>query len=73
MNTVARLQELSLRIDQLESSGDWLAQVLEDRDDAAHQTANLISTLADDIRFRLLDLVTELEKQIVISSRTLSN
>ncbi len=69
MDTVGKLQEISLRLDHLQSSGEWLARSLVHQDSAASQTGTLISVLAEDIRQRLLDLVTELEKQVFISHR----
>lgn len=69
MNTVEKLQEISLRLDHLEASGEWLARSLVHQDSAASQTGALVSVLADDIRGRLLDLVTELEKQIAVAGR----
>ncbi len=70
MDTIRRLQELSERIDHIEHSGDWLSSAMEGYDAPVSQTGSLISSLAEDIRFRLIELVTELEKQIVFSSRT---
>lgn len=69
MDTVGKLQEISLRLDHLEASGEWLARSLVHQDTAASQTGTLVTVLAEDIRQRLLELVTELEKQIVVSSR----
>lgn len=70
MDTIRRLQELSMRIDHLENAGEWLSTVLEDYDGPAASTGNLISSLAEDIRYRLIELVTELEKQIAVGNRT---
>ena len=69
MDTVQKLHEISLRLEHIESSGEWLARSLVHQDSAAAQTGTLVSVLAEDIRNRLLDLVTELEKQIVVSAR----
>ena len=69
MDTVSKLQEISLRLDHMQASGEWLARSLVLQDNAAAQTGTLISVLADDIRQRLLELVTELEKQIFVSHR----
>jgi hypothetical protein len=71
--SIERLQEISLRLDHLEASGEWLARALVHVDSAASQTGSLISVLAEDIRERLLELVTELEKQIVVSQRSPSH
>lgn len=71
MDTMTKLQELSLRLDHLENSGDWLSRTMCDRDDVAAQTGTLVVKLAEDIRYRMLELVTELEKQIVLSNRVL--
>ncbi len=69
MDTVFKLEEISLRLDHVESSGQWLSQILAGSDVTLSEAANLISTLADDIRGRLLDLITELEKQLETTSR----
>jgi hypothetical protein len=71
MDTVGKLQEISLRLDHMQSSGEWLARSLVHQDSAASQTGTLICVLADDIRQRLLELVTELEKQIFVSHRVM--
>ena len=68
--SIERVQDISLRIEQLENTGEWLSRVVEGYDPSAAQAAVLITSLAEDIRARLLDLVTELEKQIVITART---
>ena len=70
MDTVKQLQEIALRLDHLESAGDWIARTQVEADSSASHTGSLISVLADDVRKRMLDLVAELEKQIFISNRT---
>lgn len=72
MDNVSKLHEISLRIDQVESSGEWIARTLANSDVPASQAGSLICALAEDIRTKLLDLVTELEKQIVVNNRTLN-
>lgn len=69
MESLEKLQEISMRIDHLESAGDWLARSMANIDGAASHTGTLVTVLAEDIRARIMDLVTELEKQIVVSAR----
>ena len=69
MDTVKQLQEIALRLDHLESAGDWIARSQIERDSAASHTGTLISVLADDVRKMMLELVSNLETQIFISSR----
>lgn len=61
MDTVEKLHEISLRLDHMYSSGEWLARSLVHADGAASQTGTLITVLVEDVRARLLELVTELE------------
>jgi hypothetical protein len=70
VDSVKKIQEIAMRLDHLESAGEWIALTQIDQDTPASQTGSLISALADDIRKRVLDLVSELEKEIYISSRT---
>ena len=69
MDTVAKLHEICLRLDHIESAGSWLARSLVHTDSSAAQTGILVSVLSDDIRERLIELVTELEKQVAITHR----
>ena len=68
MDTISKLQEISLRLDHIENAGEWLARALVHTDSAGSQTGSLITALADDIRERLLALITELEKSAVVES-----
>ena len=61
MDTVSKLHEITLRLDHMYSSGEWLARSLVHCDNAASQTGTLITVLVEDVRERLLELVTELE------------
>lgn len=69
MDSLEKLQEISLRLDHMQAAGDWLARSLVHTDSAASQTGTLISVLVEDIRTRLLELVTELEKEIAVLHR----
>ena len=73
MDSVQKLQEISLRLDHLQSAGDWLARSLVHVDGAASHTGSLVTVLAEDIRTRLLELVAELEKQAYLTQRELAN
>ena len=70
IDTIARLHDISSRLDHLENSAEWIARTMEDMDPATSQTGSLISLLADDIRDRIMELVTELEKQVVVFGAT---
>lgn len=69
VNTVEKLQEISLRLDHLESAGEWIARSMVHVDSTASHTGSLVTVLADDIRLRVLELVTELEKIAVVATR----
>jgi hypothetical protein len=71
MDSLEKLQEISLRLDHLQSAGEWLARSLVHTDSAASHTGTLITVLTEDVRQRLLDLVTELEKQAYLSLRNI--
>ena len=64
MDTVSRLEEIALRLDHLDSMGEWLNQILAGKDPSLAQTGALISTLAEDIRLRLLETITALESEL---------
>ena len=66
MDTIAKLQEISHRLDHLEASAEWIVRGTELIDPTTAHTAALISLLADDLRDRIVDLVTDLEKQVVV-------
>lgn len=63
---VNKLHELSLRIDQIQSAGEWLARALVHTDASASQTGSLISVLADDVRSKLIELVSQLETEAIM-------
>lgn len=69
MESLSKLQEITLRLDHLESAGDWLARALVHTDAGASHTGTLVTVLADELRSRILELVTELEKELVIHNR----
>ena len=69
MDSTEKIEEISLRLDHLYSAGEWLARSLVHVDSSASHTGTLVTVLAEDIRSRLLELVTELEKQIVVAQR----
>ena len=71
MESVEKLQEISLRLDHMQAAGEWLARSLVHTDSAASHTGTLITVLTEDIRGRLLELITELETQAFISGREL--
>ena len=66
MDTISKLQEISLRLDQIDQTAEWLSQSLEERDPAMAQAGTLMSALSDDIRLRVLELVSELETRVAM-------
>lgn len=69
MDSVSKLQDIAFRLDQIGVSGEWLANVLSASDRSAASTGMLIATLAEDVRVRLLELVTELEREVLVAQR----
>ena len=65
MDSLLKLQEISLRLEQLESAGDWIARSLVHIDNVASHTGSLVTLLAEDVRERILNLVTEMEKETI--------
>lgn len=68
MDSLSKLQEISLRLEQVESAGDWLARTLVHVDSAASHTGSLVSLLAEDIRERILNLITEIEQEAILKN-----
>ena len=64
-HALSKVQEICLRLDHLESAGDWLSRALVHSDAAGSHTGTLVTVLAEEIREKLLDLVAEIEKQTV--------
>lgn len=64
MNTFDKIHDITVRLDNLENLGDWLARALVHVDPAASQTGSLITVLSSDIRDKLIHLVTELESEL---------
>lgn len=61
MNTVAKLVEISSRIDHLEQAAQWIARETVHSDNGLSQTGTLITVLADEVRERLFELIKEIE------------
>lgn len=68
MNTLDKLRELTQRLEHLDHTGEWLAETLSGKDEVVAQTGKLITTLSEDIRYRIIELVTELEKQALLTA-----
>lgn len=64
METMRQLTEITSRIEHLENSSEWIARETVHSDNAVSQTATLITVLIDDLRERILHLVTDLERGI---------
>ncbi len=73
MDTISKLQEISLRLDQIDQTSDWLAQCLEELDPAMSQAGTMVAALSDDVRMRVLELVSELENQVAMISAELES
>lgn len=70
MDTLKQIEDITSRIDQIVSAGDWIQQNNSETDEVSAQTGCLVSVLADDIRKRVFDLITELERQLYITTKT---
>lgn len=68
MDTVTKLQEIALRLDHVESAGEWLARSMVHVDEVASQTGSLLTVLADDLRQRVIEIVSELETALIESA-----
>lgn len=62
-DTIARLLEISSKIDHLQNSAEWVAKETVHQDATISQTATLIYVIAEDIREQLCELVQSLEKE----------
>jgi hypothetical protein len=62
MNTLAQILDIASRIDHLGSCAEWIARETVHTDNAISQTGTLISVLAEDIREKITNLVSELEQ-----------
>jgi hypothetical protein len=71
MNSFDKLHEICSRLDHIEHSSEWIARSMVHVDSGASQTGSLINVLADEIRERVLDLITDLEKEIIDTHGTL--
>ena len=62
MNTLAQILEIASRLDHLGSCAEWIARETVHTDNSISQTSTLISVLAEDIREKITNLVSELEQ-----------
>ena len=62
MNTLAQILDIASRIDHLGGCAEWIARETVHTDNAISQTGTLISVLAEDIREKITNLVSELEQ-----------
>ena len=61
MDTIAKLMDISSRLEHLENSAEWITRETVNTDGALAQTGTLITVLADDIREKVCELVQYLE------------
>jgi len=62
MNTLAQILEIASRLDHLGSCAEWIARETVHTDNSLSQTGTLMSVLAEDIREKITNLVSELEQ-----------
>jgi hypothetical protein len=62
MNSLAQILDIASRIDHLGSCAEWIARETVHTDNAISQTGTLISVLAEDLREKITNLVSELEQ-----------
>ena len=62
MNSLSQILDIASRIDHLGSCAEWIARETVHTDNAISQTSTLISVLAEDIREKITNLVSELEQ-----------
>jgi hypothetical protein len=62
MNSLAQLLEIASRIDHLGGCAEWIARETCHTDNSVSQTGTLIAVLAEDIREKITNLVSELEQ-----------
>jgi len=61
---MAKLHQITLKLDQLGSTGEFLARALASQDQSWSQSSTLILTLAEDVREEVLQLIQSLERSI---------
>lgn len=63
MDTNDIIHRLCLKLDQIESSGEWLTRTNVHESNSSCQTATLIQVLAEEVREELIKLVVQLEEE----------
>ena len=63
MDTLKKVEEISVRLDHLATAGEWINRALHESDSSAAKTGELIAALTEDVRELLLKLVTDLEER----------
>lgn len=66
IDTVSELQDIVLRLDYLESTGDWISRSQARQDPPLSEAGELVVKLATDLKKRVMALVAELEKELFI-------
>lgn len=62
MHTLAKVLDISSRLDHLSNCADWIARETVHTDNTLSQTGTLMTVLVEDLRERINELVTELEE-----------
>jgi hypothetical protein len=61
MDTLAKLMEISSRLEHLEGVAQWITKETVHTDNVISQSGTLILTIADDLREKVYQIVRELE------------
>lgn len=62
MDTLEKLIDISSRIDHLENAAEWIARETVHSDQGISQTGTLICVLAEELREKLSQIFTEVER-----------
>jgi hypothetical protein len=66
MDTLAKLMDISSRLDHLESVAEWVARETVNCDGGVSQSGTLICVLADEVREAIFELAKNLEEESVV-------
>ncbi|HMO19178.1 MAG TPA: hypothetical protein PKA63_03805 [Oligoflexia bacterium] len=66
IDKVSELQDIVLRLDYLESTGDWISRSQAQQDPPLSEAGELVVKMASDLKKRIMNLVDELERELFI-------